>query len=95
MMSVGLAERVAAVLGGRVWQGESGVVRVYFGGDGRSQCWISSRDDGSPVMQLGRGTYESDVDAKLHAAGLVTATARATDLGSVLDDVRFVAQDEP
>ena len=95
MMSVGLAERVAAVLDGRVWQGESGVVRVYFGGTGRWQCWISSRDDGSPVMQLGRGTTEGDVDAKLHVAGLVTATARATDLGLVLDAVRFVAQDEP
>jgi hypothetical protein len=91
MMSVEMAERVAAVLGGRVWTGET-VVRVYWGGEGRSASWLSSADDGSLMMQLGRGANQADVERRLHAAGLVTGVARETSYGTtVLDDVRVVA----
>jgi hypothetical protein len=91
MMSVILAERVAAVLGGRVWTGEH-AVRVYFGGGGRQESWITSRDDGAPEMQLGRGQHAGEVERRLHAAGLVTGTTRETSYGgTVLEDVRFVA----
>lgn len=91
MMSVAMAERVAAALGGRVWTGDT-AVRVYFGGEGRSASWLSSADDGSLMMQLGRGANRTDVERRLHDAGLVTGTTRETSYGAtVLDDVRMVA----
>jgi hypothetical protein len=94
MLSIELAKRVAQALKGRVWSGDSGVVRVYFGGYGsRSESWITSKDDGSPVLQAGRGMSLGKVEQQLLEAGLVTGTVRQTSYGTVLDDVRFVALD--
>jgi hypothetical protein len=83
------AEQMAAALGGRVWTGDSGIVRVYWG-YGKGECWLSVSQDGTLDMQLGRGATRSSVEAVLHAAGLVTGTVRETTYGGkLLDDVRL------
>lgn len=90
-MSKTMAERVAKTLDGRVWIGDS-VVRVYFGGQGRKQSFISSKDDGTLILSLGRGQNESDVTDRLASAGLITGDEMKTSYGTkYLDNVRFIA----
>lgn len=82
-------ERVAEVLGGRVWA-KGGHVRVYWG-HGKAESCLTVGEDGALSVSCGRGVTLGDVETRLHAAGLATGTARETGYGStVLDDVRIV-----
>ena len=83
------ADRIAAVLGGRAWQGGE-VARVYFG-FGRGESWLTVGEDGSIYVHCGRGVTVGDVQRALVDAGVATGTERQTSYGAtVLDDVRMV-----
>jgi hypothetical protein len=85
------ADKIAAVLGGRAWQGGE-VARVYFG-FGRHESWLTVGEDGSIDVHCGRGVTVGEVERALVDAGLAAGTERATSYGTtVLDDVRMLAQ---
>jgi hypothetical protein len=88
-MTIATAERMAEVLGGRVWTGGEHV-RVYVG-RGKSESCISVAADGAFHVAVGRGVHEAEVTRALVAAGLATGRLVETAYGtSYYDDVRVV-----
>lgn len=87
MMSIEWAARVAEVLGGRVWTANSADLRRVYWGSGKGESYLFAKEDGSIVVQTGRGVSECDVLRSLVSAGLALGTERETSYGSTIDNV--------